>query len=432
MKMRITILNGNPDAANTLFDNYLARLAEILTASQHSVTRLTLRDMDIRYCVGCFGCWVKRPGQCLTDDDSQQVCRAVINADFMLWASPLRMGFPSALLKKTMDKSIPLIHPYFCVDHNEAHHRARYDHYPRLGLLLEPEPESDEQDIRLVGDIFSRTALNMKSRLEFVRLTTQPVEGLARAITTGTASPVKFESGLAATTGVRIAPPTRLTVFNGSPRGPKGNTSIMLDQFVKGFAASGGRAGGRSSQVFHLNRLSEAERFQQAFAEAECVWLGFPLYTDAMPGIVKAFIETLEPFKGRRHNPPMGFLVQSGFPEAAHSRHVERYLEKLAARLGSPYLGTIVKGGGEGTRLMPDNMNRELFETLFQLGSTFGETGQLDPILLRRFARLERYPAYLAPVFQVFVRLPIASSYWDSQLKENGVYAQRFARPFVQ
>jgi len=435
-KLRLTILNGNPDVANISFDNYLARLTEALTVSQHSVTLLNLRDLDIRYCTGCFGCWVKRPGQCLTDDDSQQVCRAVINSDFMLWASPLRMGFPSALLKKMMDKSIPLIHPYFCVDHNEAHHRPRYDRYPRLGLLLEPEPESDEQDVRLVGDIFSRTALNMKSRLEFVRLITQPVEELARAITTGTAAPVKFESRLAATTGVRITPPARLTVFNGSPRGPKGNTPIMLEQFVKGFTASDGRDGGpdggRSSEMFHLNRSSEAAKFQQAFAEAECVWLGWPLYTDSMPGIVKAFIETLEPFKGRKNNPPLGFLVQSGFPEAAHSRHVERYLERLAARLGSPYLGTIVKGGGEGTRLMPDNMNRALFETLFQLGATFGATGRLDPVLLRQLAKPERYPAYLAPVFQVFVRLPIATSYWDNQLKENGVYAQRFARPFTK
>ena len=50
----------------------------------------------------------------------------------------------------------------------------------------------------------------------------------------------------------------------------------------------------------------------------------------------------------REGNPPVGFVVQSGFPEGLHSRYVERYLEKLAARLGSPYLGTIVaKASGE-------------------------------------------------------------------------------------
>jgi len=168
----------------------------------------------------------------------------------------------------------------------------------------------------------------------------------------------------------------------------------------------------------------------ETFTQAECAWIGFPLYTDAMPGMVKAFIEALEKLRGRLENPPVGFLVQSGFPEAAHSRHVERYLEKLAARLGSPYLGTIVKGGGEGVRMMPDNANRKLFESLQALGRGFGETGALNPHLLRQVAGIERYPAYLTPLFKLLVRLPLVNYYWDTQLKENLAYEQRFARPY--
>jgi hypothetical protein len=79
---------------------------------------------------------------------------------------------------------------------------------------------------------------------------------------------------------------------------------------------------------------------------------------------------------------------------------------------------------------MPENMTRELFTTLSQLGRNFGETGQLDPALLRILAKPERYPAYLTPIFKLFVRLPNASFYWDGQLKQNGVYEQRFARPY--
>ena len=201
----------------------------------------------------------------------------------------------------------------------------------------------------------------------------------------------------------------------------------MLDRFLGGFTS----IGGRTYEMYHLNRLKEADRFQRAFAEAEGVLLGFPLYTDAMPGLVKAFIETLAPFRGRAGNPPIGFLVQSGFPEAAHSRHVEKYLEKLANRLGSPYLGTIIKGGGEGTRIMPERMTRDLFQTLDQIGRTFGETGRFDPTLLRHLAKPERYPAYLAPFFKVFLKTPQATWYWDSQLKQHGAFERRFARPYA-
>lgn len=425
--MKITILNGNPDPQQYTMDHYLNQLNQTLSAGKHEVTILNLRDLDIHYCIGCFGCWVKTPGECVTRDESCQVCRAVINSDFTLWAAPLRMGFPTALLKKAMDKSIPLIHPYFEVDENEAHHRKRYDRYPRLGLLLEKEVGTSDTDLAIIGDIFSRTALNMKSRLEFCASDDQPVDALVRAIITGRQPGMAFQRRLTATIGVQVEPPKRLTVFNGSPRGRKGNTPVLLNQFLKGFTAQEDR----SYEMFHLNRLREADQFPQAFASAECVLLGFPLYTDAMPGIVKAFIEQLDPFQNRLGNPPIGFLVQSGFPEAAHSRHVERYLEKLASRLGGPYLGTIVKGGAEGTRLMPENMNRALFTTLEQLGQTFAQQGRFDPALLKTLAKPERYPAYLAPVFRVFSHLPIASTYWDGMLKQNGAYERRFARPYI-
>ena len=392
------------------------------------MTALTLRDLDIKFCTGCFGCWVKTPGQCVVEDASHDVCRAVIHSDFLLWAAPLRMGFPDAILKKMMDKSIPLIHPYFVVEHGEAHHRPRYERYPRVGLLLQKEADTDTEDLRLVGDIFSRTALNMKSRLEFAFTTEQPVDAVARAIADGTAGGVPFDRDLPSLPGARITPPTQLTLFNGSPRGAKGNTPVMLAQVAKGFTAAGGTA----AETFHLVRQNSLADYRDAFAAAEAVLVGFPLYTDAMPGIVKTFIEALEPLRGRSGNPALGFVMQSGFPESTHMRHIERYLAKLAARLGSPYLGALIKGGGEGIRLMPDNMNRKLFDQLFALGQRLRTTGQFAPDAVQKLAKPERYPASLVPLFKLLVKTPFLAMYWNNQLKANGVYEQRFAQPFIE
>ncbi len=424
--MKITILNGNGNPRDQGFDAYIAQLNTALTAAQHGVTTFTLRDLDIRFCTGCFGCWVKTPGLCVVEDASHAVCREVINSDFLLWAAPLRMGFPDATLKKMMDKSIPLIHPYFVVEHGEAHHRPRYEHYPRLGLLLQTEADTDAEDLRIVSDIFSRTALNMKSRLEFALTTAQPVDTIARAIATETAEGVPFARDLPPLPGVRIAPPAQLTLFNGSPRGARGNTPIMLGQVAQGFAA----AGGAVAETFHLVRQNDLALFRDAFAAAEAVLVGFPLYTDAMPGIVKTFIEALEPLRGRAGNPALGFVMQSGFPEPTHMRHVERYLTKLATRLSSPYLGALIKGGGEGIRLMPDNMNRKLFNQLIALGQSLRTTGQFDPEAVRALSGRERYPAYLIPLFKMLVRTPLLATYWNNQLKANGVFEQRFAQPF--
>jgi hypothetical protein len=55
-----------------------------------------------------------------------------------------------------------------------------------------------------------------------------------------------------------------------------------------------------------------------------------------------------------------------------------------------------------------------------------------DSELLRTLAQPEWYPAYMAPFFKLFVKTSLATFYWDSQLKKNGVYAQRFARPYAE
>jgi multimeric flavodoxin WrbA len=420
--MKITILNANPE--RSAFDAYLAQLKTALEAGGHKVIQLDLRDMSLRYCIGCWGCWVKTPGECVSQDASIQMDKAVINSDFVLWAAPLKMGFPSELLKRANDKHLPLIHPYVLVDHSEAHHLQRYPRYPRLGLLLEKEARTDARDLQIVADIYCRTALNFKTRLEFSLTTETPLAELADRINSNARSRLSLPKHLPATTGVSITPPRSLTLFNGSPRGRRGNTPIFLREIASGF--------GGPSEIHHLVRLKETQAMLQAFAQAECALIGFPLYTDSMPGIVKHFIEALEPLVGRAHNPPLGFVVQSGFPEGLHSRYVERYLEKLAERLGSPYLGTVVKGNGEGVRSMPPAATQSLFAQLQAVGASLSASGRFDPVVLKAIAKPEKYPASLGPVFQIFLRQPAAHAYFDDMLKKNGAYERRFARPFLE
>ena len=180
--MKITVLNGNPQSDNTVFDDYLNHLSEELVSDGHNVTGFDLREMDIKYCIGCFGCWVKTPGECRSRDESREVCRAYINSDFVLWASPVIMGFYSSLLKKVTDKFVCLVHPYGEFVEGEVHHLPRYEHYPKTGLLLERGSDTDDEDVQIISDIHSRTALNFKSSLAFTKLTLDPVEEVADAI----------------------------------------------------------------------------------------------------------------------------------------------------------------------------------------------------------------------------------------------------------
>lgn len=182
--MNVIVLNGNPEPENQAFDHYLNELAVNLEASERPTEILMLRELDAGYCTGCWSCWVKTPGLCMFKDDSHLVCRKVIHSDLVIFASPIFMGYYSALLKKFTDKMIPLLHPYFAVVQGEVHHRNRYPRkdYPLGGLLLEKTPGSDQEDIDIIQEIQTRTMLNFKSKNVFTKLTDDPIEEVVNEI----------------------------------------------------------------------------------------------------------------------------------------------------------------------------------------------------------------------------------------------------------
>jgi multimeric flavodoxin WrbA len=217
----------------------------------------------------------------------------------------------------------------------------------------------------------------------------------------------------------------RLTVFNGSPRGEDSNTKVFLEHFINGFTEQDGN----SYELAYLNRVKKQDEFINMFCNAEHVLIAFPLYTDTMPAIVKTFIESLALLRDNNNNPSIGFLVQCGFPEAIHIRAVEKYLEKLAKRLGSKYTGTIVKGGGEGAKYMPKQYAK-VFSIFYQLGQIYGNTGGFDTRLLGKLAKPEKFPKLIALMFKPLLKTKPFKIGWDNQLKENDVFEKRFARPY--
>lgn len=217
----------------------------------------------------------------------------------------------------------------------------------------------------------------------------------------------------------------RLTVFNGSPRTRTSNTGLLLDHLLAGFTANGGEVDGHH----YLAQPARRRRQVEAFAAAETALIAFPLYVDAMPAPVKEFIEALAPLAGRADNPGLLFLVQSGFPEACHSRPVEAWLERFARRMNAPYLGTIVKGGAEGIRERPAAMQKNIYRPFHDLGVALARTAALDPRLLAAIAGRERYaPLALKVLAPLMMRLGIG--WWDRQLRENGAYERRDAAPY--
>ena len=221
-----------------------------------------------------------------------------------------------------------------------------------------------------------------------------------------------------------------LLLLNGSPRGASSNSMKMLSRVAEGWKSAA--EPDARVETLNLARRADFERAVEAFAEADTVLLGMPLYADAMPSLVKAYIEELARYVGRSGNPRTAFLVQCGFSEAMHCRGVERYFEKLAARLGSPYAGTIVKGGGESLRSMPEEANKKLWARLVALGKSLRRDGRFDAELLPAVAGIERFSAPAAAVLGAALVWPLPLLMWNGELKRNGALARRDAKPYAE
>ncbi len=218
----------------------------------------------------------------------------------------------------------------------------------------------------------------------------------------------------------------KLVLFNASPRNKKSNSNRLLEHFIAGYKNAQGEG---EIELLHLAEEKKRKQHLQAFQQADAVIIAFPLYTDAMPGMLKSFIEDFVelPLDNQKH---LGFIVQSGFPESKHSVYVARYLAKLIKRLGLHSTGVVIKGGVEGIQIMPNWMTKKLFRQFRELGAAYA----IQPVFDKRIKEQLAKPYLLSKGRKLFFRLMqrtgMANFYWDSQLKKNGAFDRRFDKPF--
>ncbi len=71
-----------------------------------------LNKKDIKYCKGCFSCWTKTPGKCIHNDDVRQIVEKELNADLVVYASPLYHFGMYSKLKAYIERTLFTLKPY--------------------------------------------------------------------------------------------------------------------------------------------------------------------------------------------------------------------------------------------------------------------------------------------------------------------------------
>ena len=107
--------------------------------------------------MGCFGCWVKTPGECVIKDPMADINRSVVNSDVAVYLAPVVFG---AIFreheKRDPTAGFPISCRFFITrPDGSTMHPARYDKNPEIIMIGYGEDLTDA-DRALFFDITTK------------------------------------------------------------------------------------------------------------------------------------------------------------------------------------------------------------------------------------------------------------------------------------
>lgn len=406
---------------------------------------VTPRDMKIGPCNGCFGCWTKRPGVCVQDDDTQLMCSKIMASDLMFIISPVTFGGYSSEAKKAMDRLIGLISPFFMVVGGEVHHRPRYDRVPAMAALG-INHDNCQRCPEIFKTLLYRNGINLHTPAQAVSVVDDDethddslknrVIQLLDKVQSSVFSEIPPRRTVRDEFDVdsRGAPlldfshreDKKALLLVGSPK-VRSTSSAIGDELE----AELREKGWQTEMVRILPATLKEEKWsalEGALDDADIVVLISPLYVDSLPApVTKALELSAARMKGEPHRKQRGFLaiLNNGFPEPVHSHTALAIARQFATESGFTWMGGLALGMGGGIDGKPlVKMGRMVNNVVKALKLTAAAVDRGQPVPSEAVDLMAR------PFMPRWLYTTIGNWGWKKQAKKNGVRGKLMARPY--
>lgn len=124
-------------------------------------------DGNLHYCIGCFGCWIKTPGQCVIKDDYSNMGQLLSRCDELIIISKCTYGSFSPFIKNVLDRGISYVSPNFVIRKDEMHHKRRYDNVISISAYFYGEDISQSEK-ETAKSLVSANAVNYDGKVKNV------------------------------------------------------------------------------------------------------------------------------------------------------------------------------------------------------------------------------------------------------------------------
>jgi multimeric flavodoxin WrbA/putative sterol carrier protein len=103
---------------------------------------INLQKKKINYCIGCYTCWSKTPGECIHKDDmSRELFPKFVDSDLIVMATPLYHYTVNALLKTFIERTLPVAEPFLELRDGVTRHPRRHPQKPVVAVSVAGFPE---------------------------------------------------------------------------------------------------------------------------------------------------------------------------------------------------------------------------------------------------------------------------------------------------
>ncbi len=125
--MKILALNSSPRiGGQSKTELMLSQLVQGMDDAGAEVETVNLHKKNIKNCIGCFTCWTKTPGICVHKDDmTKEIFPKWLECDVVVYASPLYHFTLNAEMKAFIERTLPVLHPFFKGYEGKTYHPLR-------------------------------------------------------------------------------------------------------------------------------------------------------------------------------------------------------------------------------------------------------------------------------------------------------------------
>ncbi|MBI9052824.1 MAG: NAD(P)H-dependent oxidoreductase [Bacteroidales bacterium] len=124
---KVIVLNASPRGEKGYTDFYLKPFIKGME-SKTEVEHIYLKDFKINPCIGCFSCWMDKPGVCIYHDKDgfHELAEKMYKANLIVYAFPIYTDHIPGILKNYFDRSVSRAYPYMINGINGVRHPRKF------------------------------------------------------------------------------------------------------------------------------------------------------------------------------------------------------------------------------------------------------------------------------------------------------------------